>query len=584
MPGLVGVETTDAVIARIDDALALLRRSGFLEQAAAGGGTDGRGLRPIDAIVSDWDEFSEPRILDQALPFRSWQCEALLNQAADLLQRCQEDRARYDGLRERFASLWIEVIAAHERDEIANQDLTQARLDKRLEQIERTRTSAQHQARAFTLRREHVEAQLALSEWNPDSISSSQGVLDKARTLDTYWGSAVQRTNLPPTGYMRLSAQALPDVAGETLPDFVGARVKELTRSEMQRQVANLKAAYVGYHDEELGHACQADAARDEKLEAEESQRLALESAKVQREQTGLQVLAMTEPGGPLNFPEQMRPIQQRFVRDLADAYARLVRAQWGLLEIYGYPEFLPDPKSAETQGYSFLDLLINWVRQSAAFLARFNQRDQVLIHTMSLKRAADSSWEQSVNAAGADPVIRFEARMEPPWRGDVFYPRIRGIALHLVPKAGSQALRGVFAGRVRPPSYGETTYFVDPLDLRLATFSDGRVTIPGNISTPWSMDGGPLRTKTGIGTIDQRDAPYARVGRVQPRNSIDGTELVGTVTLMNLSPVAPEDANEENRVWRVEVEARSSQDESFFDVVDDIEVEVHVAYQERLK
>ena len=97
-PGL-GAETKR----KIEDALALLRQLGLKEpdqQLPGERGLAGR-LGPIDGVVADWDEIKEPSVLGGKLPFRRWQCEALLNQALDLLERCVAERATYDALRER---------------------------------------------------------------------------------------------------------------------------------------------------------------------------------------------------------------------------------------------------------------------------------------------------------------------------------------------------------------------------------------------------------------------------------------------------------------------------------------------------
>ena len=52
----------------------------------------------------------------------------------------------------------------------------------------------------------------------------------------------------------------------------------------------------------------------------------------------------------------------------------------------------------------------------------------------------------------------------------------------------------------------------------------------------------------------------------------------------MNLSPVGPDDAEMSTRIWTLIVGPLSSQGEAFADIVKDLELEFHVAYQERLR
>src|SRR3954462_5462899 len=45
-------------------------------------------LAPIDAMAANWPEISNPRVLGGSLPFRFWQCEALIGEAIDHLNHC----------------------------------------------------------------------------------------------------------------------------------------------------------------------------------------------------------------------------------------------------------------------------------------------------------------------------------------------------------------------------------------------------------------------------------------------------------------------------------------------------------------
>jgi hypothetical protein len=88
-------------------------------------------LAPIDTVDPDWPELQpssesdrpETGFLGGSMPFRFWQCEALLNQATDLLERCTAERTAYDSLRERFASYWNGIQGFFLEDSVAEEEI-----------------------------------------------------------------------------------------------------------------------------------------------------------------------------------------------------------------------------------------------------------------------------------------------------------------------------------------------------------------------------------------------------------------------------------------------------------------------------
>jgi hypothetical protein len=293
-----------------------------------------------------------------------------------------------------------------------------------------------------------------------------------------------------------------------------------------------------------------------------------------------LQIAAMTEPGGPHNYLEQIRPVRLHFLSHMADAVARLLRAAEGMQTIYGFPLALPDAKAAKANGYSYLDVLIAWVQQAASFLTRFGKRDQVTDIVVSVRRTLGNKWDDVLD----DTDSRYKFRLELPVTlfDGMYYPRFRGAALFAVVKEGS-TLRGTFAAQLSPPRYGLARYFsAGNLYLEMQPHQQNGIVIPANPVTPWSPAGGGIRALPGEQDIDQTKAPPARSGRVGQRESLAGYDIVGTVTLANLSPIGKH-ASADNRQWVIEIDKLSSQGESFKDWVEDLEFELHVAYQESL-
>ncbi len=174
-------------------------------------------------------------------------------------------------------------------------------------------------------------------------------------------------------------------------------------------------------------------------------------------------------------------------------------------------------------------------------------------------------------------------SRTGPYWREEVFYPRLRGISIYLVPK-DQRAPRGVFAGRIRAPRAALTRFFDqnDVVSLEMTPRINGLVKIPTDISAPWLTTPRGSVTDFGDAWIDQEDAPFARIGRITVRESLAGSDVVGVIALSNLSPFGDPNAHETNRTWLLEVDHFSTQGEKLGDVIDDLEIEVNVAYQER--
>ena len=72
-----------------------------------------RAIAALEASTS-WPPIDESLDIDPApkIKFRKWQVETLLNQAADLLDRCIRDRALYDDLRAKWCLLSLERATA----------------------------------------------------------------------------------------------------------------------------------------------------------------------------------------------------------------------------------------------------------------------------------------------------------------------------------------------------------------------------------------------------------------------------------------------------------------------------------------
>lgn len=548
----------------------------------------------IDYDVPQWVKTFHSDSSRVELPFRSWQCEVLLNQSAELLDRCMADRVRYDALRDRLTTLIIELNGIESSNTIRAEELAEdgeaSLYRSRLLQADWQGDAAEAMQAASEVERLKSSEQLSSPEWNIDQITEQHRVLEQARGVDLYFRSHSERLGEQtprsgPTGYTYINKQGLaanaPAIADPTNPiiqgpTFVARRASDLARAEIVRQRKALEVRLAVAEKQMSAHLCTTAGSREAQREIAIAQELSKKRLNAEIYNASLRRDALTNPGAAHNFTEEMAAIRLRFLRDFYDVYARLAAAAIGLKNVYGFDEELPVSNDPNGELWSFLDLVVNWHRTASSFLVRFNQRDQVMIHTVSVRLTG------KLKEGGPQERKQYVVNVNPAWKTELFYPRLRGVALHVLSKTGIAAARGVFSGRVRPPQEGWTQFFSTGLDYGLVPLQGPEATIPSNIAAPWANKNTDAdRTRANSSPLTQSDVPFARFGRLQQRNNVDGVELVGTVTFMNLSPFPATDSDAD--LWTIEVSSVSSQGENYDEHIEDIELELHIAYQEAL-
>ena len=109
------------------------------------------------------------------------------------------------------------------------------------------------------------------------------------------------------------------------------------------------------------------------------------------------------------------------------------------------------------------------------------------------------------------------------------------------------------------------TRFFEQPIPLKLRPLEADGVIVPANIVNLSSDESVKLMTtkKGDMQPFDQADVPTARVGRIQSRDSLNGSDVVGVITFANLSPIGNPEAQTDG-VWEVRVGLFSSLGEDF--------------------
>jgi hypothetical protein len=212
------------------------------------------------------------------------------------------------------------------------------------------------------------------------------------------------------------------------------------------------------------------------------------ERAQIARDIVQQKVFQSTLEGGVLNYMEKAQPIEARFRLDFREALARLVAVRQGITAVYGYPVDFP---ADGTDGY--FDKIVLWVRSAINWLVRFSRLDQNYVLPISL-----NALKKRKLATRTGDKWQFTVPQElfPNQR----HVRLRGIGAAVVKDGGA---KGLWQMEIEIPK----TSFVQHLS----------------------------GTKV---TLDQSKVPQCYLGRVADRNGYRDAEVTGINALHNASPL----------------------------------------------
>jgi hypothetical protein len=199
---------------------------------------------------------------------------------------------------------------------------------------------------------------------------------------------------------------------------------------------------------------------------------------------------AYAGPNSAFNYEERRRVIQTRFQADFTDAMLRLATLSKGLSQIYGYK--LPLGASSTP----FDDALLA-VRAAMEWLVRFSGLEQNYILPVSLESLSSNDWNAGLSDDGCRGYWQFI--IPPEYFPDQAHVRLRGISA-IVDAEGDTPL---FQCALRVPEAGAIKF----------------------------LDGSSH-------SLQQADLPTVRIGRVLKRDSMRPADIVGTLSLHNVSPI----------------------------------------------
>jgi hypothetical protein len=343
---------------------ALQSQYSFSDQASLDGGAKVPTLECIEARF----EFTK---LESDIEYRSLHVEPLLNQAANLLDRC--------------------LAARNERDELAIQKFN---LERDLEEFFGTYEiyNREIEAGLYTIPYERaVYESLAESEAETygDAARREIGQLidrivpnyEQERML-RYWGMLLPETSYPsyPTGAHNYNAEFGPYRGNKW--EIAVPLLARLSDSEFSKELQILFAQYSSYRA-----SAGASGFRKKAMQLMAEWNHNDIAFKRERKELALKIAAeraiqAVTDNGVLNYAVRKERIEQQFSLDFREALARLLAVQDGMKSIYGYGN-----NGHQITAKSTIDEAVLWTRTAINWLVRFSQLEQNFVLPVSISQ-----------------------------------------------------------------------------------------------------------------------------------------------------------------------------------------------------
>ncbi len=407
---------------------------------------------PIDTDLHTNPDFGLDTIPNAVGQFRFWQLESLLDQAADLLDRCARERSDYDQLRSQWAKLYLEVTEFEQLQVIHDKEIA---------------------AGWYTIVHDQSKQDLAalLELVNPAAGS-------------TVW------PNPDPNNQGYKASRDLAKSAFDALrdPSFLGQLHAEAGQHHTDATINQQRIVEeAGFRIQQYGLA--AEAASTDALIVGRQAKETFDEKDIdfRRSRSTTAVLMnelkkkqMSDPGGPYNYIEQGRPIRTRFMRDFRDAYLRLLAANDGLKKILDLT--VPTPAfplvTPQTGASGIFDRALLWNREAIRMLIALGHSDQAYVLSLSLKNLlGPTTWSTRVAAGNGGSKISFSFDFPADRLQGQQLTRLRGLSAFVVKNPGA---KGVWHLTLRPPmsAVGPAGPLTNPLLQNVPTVHLGSVDI----------------------------------------------------------------------------------------------------------
>jgi hypothetical protein len=458
--------------------------------------------------------------------FRPQQVDLLLNQAADILDRCLRDRLEWEDKQVKWVSLAIEVIDFLQRDEIHNREIEAGLYTTPF-------TEATYERQAINSNYQGIiQANYYLCGLFDLWLSSNKEMLYQDAQALMAFLSVFPFVNSEFTWGQKKTAGDHAKVAAQGIAQF-----------NFEVQKLPFLAAYTRSDYEKVSAAYHEMAAAERQLWLKRDVEFQRQRTLQARQLMDLRVRLAVEKDGPYNYREKMDVVSERINRNFGEAVQRLQACATGLETIYAFKNPLPTsvlqflPNASDSSGNpssGILDECVEWVRQSIAWIIRFSNADQSCVITVSVRQhITDQAWTDGLRTGGWSFKLRDDFPSAEEGQGEFFSMnsvRIAGISASVV-----GPVNGLWKASVRPPTQ----------------------------STYTQITGKKVQ-------VDQKDIPMVVLGRIGTRQLLRDPDWVGKSSLKNYSPIGK---------WLVWLGDRSSRNESR-GKIEDVELDIEVIYQ----
>lgn len=340
--------------------------------------------------------------------------EPLIDQAADLLDRCLKDRSTYDDLCSKLLYVLVEVEEFRKLDQI--------HLDEQKAGIYETPYNvslAQYEAER------HYQASLkavqqSLSTTFETTLDNNTVNEVRNAMLCNAWLSGLP-SFYQGTGQFTYLTPSFNNVKKQVDKHYLD-NAKLITKYNLALQRTDYELnklsneANLSLSEKRLfGLKKQADWER-EKVRFQQRRTV------VARDLQDFKAKAALDADGALNYAKRIIPLKQRFARDFRDALARIQVVEKGLKKLYGYD--FPYPK--DETAIDYYDQCLMWTRHVIQWVLKFSRNEQNTVIPISLKQIIAPAQFNEMIKSGE---IKFDL-IENHFPG-MCNIRLRGLSLH---------------------------------------------------------------------------------------------------------------------------------------------------------
>lgn len=459
--------------------------------------------------------------------FQYLRAEALLNEAAVLLDGCLAIRTERDALQREKWKLQLE--------------LQEFFLSAELEDAER-------EAGRDTIPYEQAllleAAQQSIEEYNKNAESQLNGLVEDLLASGFNKRMAARELSAWMAAYPLKDTELRGDDASYT---FDGAR---RTKPDHLFEAARMEADEAAWEQVYLLMAqrfaafAQAESGRLRKESAGLQTRWTLSSVPFNTQRAAIargtgweKVYQAQNADGVLNYQQQVAQLDRRFAAEFREALARLVAARRGLKELFDYAPAFPEEGTA-----GYLDDVVAWASVAQARLGQFAQSDQSYVLALSLKDLTATQWDGGLNAS------TWTFDITPQLFSAQTHVRLRGISIAVVMDNSDESTKQAARAGKRPTP-------------KVGGFWSARISVP---------ETGIMQTASdAIHQVDQKAIPVCHLGRVADRDAPQQPDIAGTDVLHNASPIG--------KGWKISLSPKST-DGTTNDVLQDVQLYLHLA------